>query len=183
MPVQEQERVVATTPADPWRPPTSAPVSLAPAPRLPAAPRSGRPRGGGPRPAADLDVRLHAPLPQVVIVRVAGEVDQRGATLLAQRVGHQLSRAQHVVLDLGEVCALAPAGVDALTDLHRSACGHGTTLYLTGAEHDAIRGPLQVAGVDRLFVRAPSADAVTALHRPGIVSPPAAPRRAAAALR
>lgn len=58
---------------------------------------------------SDLDLRLHKPRPDVVIVRVIGTVDSFGASLLAQRVGAQLNRAGHVVIDLGGVSVLGPA--------------------------------------------------------------------------
>ncbi len=73
----------------------------------------------------DLDVRLHKPRPDVVIVRVIGTVDRFGAALLAQRVGAQLNRAGHVVIDLGGVSVLGPRGLAVLRTLHHQAGGAG----------------------------------------------------------
>jgi anti-anti-sigma factor len=117
----------------------------------------------------DLEVRLHTPIPQVVIVRVAGTVDRAGAALLTERVGQQLTRADHVVLDLAEVAVMGADGVRVLCDLHRQASAYGTALHLAGADQPAINGPLRAAGMDQLIALAPSADAVIALlHRTAI---------------
>ena len=112
-------------------------------------------------------MRLHAPLPHAVIVRVAGVVDAPGAALLAQRVAQQLPRAVHVVLDLDEVAVLCPAGVAILADLHRDALAHGALLHIAGAGHDAVAGPLRAAGLDHQLCLTWSADAAIALlpHR------------------
>ena len=58
----------------------------------------------------DLELRVHAPIPEVVIVRVSGTVNRLTAAVLASRVGHQIGRAPHVVVDLGEVTAMDPGG-------------------------------------------------------------------------
>jgi anti-anti-sigma regulatory factor len=55
-----------------------------------------------------MDLRLHMPGPDVVIVRVSGAVDPVTAPVLAALVGKQLLRMPHVVLDLGEVSVLGP---------------------------------------------------------------------------
>jgi anti-anti-sigma regulatory factor len=55
-----------------------------------------------------MDLRLHMPRPDVVIVRVSGAVDPVTAPVLAALVGKQLLRMPHVVLDLGEVSVLGP---------------------------------------------------------------------------
>ncbi|HEX4103755.1 MAG TPA: STAS domain-containing protein [Pseudonocardiaceae bacterium] len=51
------------------------------------------------------------PRPDVVIVRVSGAVGGGTAPVLAERVGKQLLRVPHVVLDLGEVSVLGPQGL------------------------------------------------------------------------
>ncbi len=123
-------------------------------------------RGRGPQPAPEPEVRLHTPIPQVVIVRVIGAVDRCSAPLLAQRVAQQLDRAAHVVLDLGEVAVLACNGVETLIDLHREAHARGRTLYIAGVDHEPISRALRRTGVDQMLTLAPSADAVIALlHR------------------
>lgn len=126
-----------------------------------------------------LDVRLHEPIPQVVIVRVAGTVDEDAAALLARRVGQQLGRAAHVVLDLGEAQDMGTAGVGVLLDLLREARRLGATLHIAGADDNAVRRPLQQAEPDQLLVLAPCADAVIALlaHHPGAVDTGSRPIR------
>jgi anti-anti-sigma regulatory factor len=55
-----------------------------------------------------MDLRLHMPRHDVVIVRVSGAVNPVTAPVLAALVGKQLLRMPHVVLDLGEVSVLGP---------------------------------------------------------------------------
>ncbi|HEX6403256.1 MAG TPA: STAS domain-containing protein [Pseudonocardiaceae bacterium] len=81
----------------------------------------------------NLDLRLHTPIPEVVIVRVAGTVDRFTSPVLAQRVAHQLTRAPHVVIDLGEVTAVDPRGVTGLLKLHHQATAHGTQIHIARA--------------------------------------------------
>jgi anti-anti-sigma factor len=110
----------------------------------------------------DLELRVYAPIPEVVIVRVSGIVATRTAVVLAQRVGHQLSRAPHVVVDLGEVTAMDPRGLAVWRTLHRQASATGTEIHLVRAEHDAVRPALRTTGLDQLFTLDSTADAVIA---------------------
>jgi anti-anti-sigma factor len=110
----------------------------------------------------DLELRVYAPTPDVVIVRVSGTVTRGTAAVLAKRVGHQLTRAPHVVVDLGEVTAVDPAGLAVLLTLHQRASVNGTQIYLARAGHDAVRPALQTVGLAQLFTLAPTADAVIA---------------------
>lgn len=127
--------------------------------------RSGPWAGGGERELMDL--RLHAPRPDVVIVRVSGPVDGLAARLLADRVGKQLHRALHVVIDLGDVSVLDRRGLTVLLTLHQQALARGTQLHLVGAEHDAVCRPLQATGLAQLLSLESTADAViAALPRP-----------------
>ncbi len=123
----------------------------------------------GPRPRADgdepelMDLRLHAPRRDVVIVRVSGAVDRpTAARLLADRVGKQLHRAPHVVLDLGGVSVLDCRGVAVLSTLHQQAMRRGTQLHVVGAEHRAVRRALHATGLAQLLSLEATADAVIA---------------------
>jgi anti-anti-sigma factor len=98
----------------------------------------------------------------VVIVRVSGTVNRRGAQLLAELARKQLNRAPHVVIDLGDVSALGPRGVAALLTLHQEAMARGTDLHIVGAEHDAVHRPLLVTGLTQLLSLDSTADAVIA---------------------
>ncbi|MGI9000975.1 MAG: STAS domain-containing protein [Pseudonocardia sp.] len=119
----------------------------------------------GATPEPNLEVRLHSPTREVVVVRVGGMLDTLSAPLLAERVGQQLSRAPHVVIDLGDVTSVTVAGVAALSCLHRQAMEAGTQLHLA-AEHDTVRQALHVAELDQLFPIAPTAAAVLACLEP-----------------
>jgi len=110
-----------------------------------------------------MDLRLHAPRPDVVIVRVSGPVDRpMAARLLADRVGKQLHRAPHVILDLGGVVVLDCRGAAVLSTLHQQAITRGTQLHVVAAEHDAVRRALHAAGLAQLLSPEATADAVIA---------------------
>jgi len=110
----------------------------------------------------DLELRVYAPIAEVVIVRVSGTVNTRTAAVVAKRVGHQFTRAPHVVVDLGEVTAADPRALTVLRTLHRQATATGTEIHLVRAEHDAVRPALRTAGLDQLFTIDSTAEAVIA---------------------
>jgi anti-anti-sigma factor len=114
----------------------------------------------------DLDVRVYTPIPEVVIVRVGGAVDRFTAPVLAQRFEKQLTRAPHVVVDLGDVTAVDPRGLAALRTLHDQATASGTEIHITRAEDDTVRNALQITGLDELFSLDPTAETVIANFRP-----------------
>ena len=114
-----------------------------------------------PEPEPPLDVRLYAPCHEVVVVRVSGSVDAGSAGLLDERVGQQLSRSPHVVVDLSDVSYLGSHAVDVLRRLQERACAAGSRLHLT-AEHDAVRRPLHLSGLDEVVPVSAAADAVVA---------------------
>jgi anti-anti-sigma factor len=114
-----------------------------------------------------MDVRLHMPRPDVVIVRVSGTVGGVTAPVLAERVGKQLLRVPHVVLDLGEVSVLGPQGLTVLLMLCREAMARGVELHVVGVERDAVRRPLHARGLAQLVRFDATVDAVIAeLPRP-----------------
>jgi anti-anti-sigma regulatory factor len=56
------------------------------------------------------------------------------APVLAERVGKQLLRVPHVVLDLGEVSVLGPQGLTVLLMLCQEAMARGVELHVVGVE-------------------------------------------------
>jgi anti-anti-sigma factor len=130
--------------------------------------RSGsRSRAGGGAEPELMDVRLHMPRPDVVIVRVSGAVGGMTAPVLAERVGKQLQRVPHVVLDLGEVSVLGPQGLTVLLMLCQEAMARGVELHVVGVERDAVRRPLHARGLAQLVRFDATVDAVIAeLPRP-----------------
>lgn len=147
----------------------TAPVPLA-IPELPSGPLPPTVRSSAltwtPAPPLALEVRNHEAHPEVVIVRIRGTVGDVGAAQLAARVGGQLGRAVHVVVDLAEVRVLRRAGVDVLLGLHRAATARGTQLHIIGSEQGAVAPALQRLHHDRLLCLAISVDAVIALLLP-----------------
>jgi anti-anti-sigma factor len=117
---------------------------------------------GEPEQRLDLDLRLHAPIPEVVIVRVSGTVNTHTAPLLAQRVGQQLTRAPHVVVDLSQVTVLDPSALAVLVTLYHKALSSGTQIHIAGADHDTVRSARCITGLDQLLTLHPTADAVIA---------------------
>jgi MFS superfamily sulfate permease-like transporter len=108
-----------------------------------------------------LDVRLHAPTHDIVIVWVAGPVGSASAPLLTLRVRQQFERAAHVILDLSSVTWLDPHVAAGLRALGTHAEGCGTRLHIAGAENPAITEPLR--HLDSAHVAAGPADAVLAV--------------------
>lgn len=166
--------------------PTAAPVhGRVPAPEVPGAPQSvEQPTGESPDERSEfqpqvgtgaalalMDVRLHMPTPDVVIMRVSGTVDRRNARLLVELAGKQLHRAPHVVLDLSDVSVLDPQGLTALFPLYQQTMARGTKLHIVGTEHDPVSRQFQATGLAQLFTVDSTADAVIAsLPRPVISS-------------
>jgi anti-anti-sigma factor len=127
----------------------------------------GERSGSGPRPGGGgepelMDLRLHMPRPDVVIVRVSGAVDPVAAPVLAALVGKQLLRVPHVVLNLGEVTVLGPQGLTVLLMLYQEAMARGVELYVVGVERDAVRRPLHARGLAQLVRFDATVDAVVA---------------------
>jgi anti-anti-sigma factor len=113
------------------------------------------------RTADPVEVRLHAPVPDVVVVRVVGALDGPSVSLLSERVRQQYRRARHVVIDLGDVTFLGASGLSVLRDLLRRASKVGVRLYLA-ADHRAVCRPLHLARFDDEPVLGPSADLILA---------------------
>ncbi len=126
----------------------------------------------------DLELRIHAPIPEVVIVRVSGTVDRRTAPVVAKRVSHQLTRAPHIVVDLGDVPAVDPGALAVLRTLHQHAIDNGTEIHLVRAEYDAVRRALRTMALDQMFTLDSMAEAVIAgLPRQATSHPRSSPER------
>jgi anti-anti-sigma factor len=113
------------------------------------------------RGAPRLDVRLHVPIPDVVVVRVSGSVDEATSLELARRVGQQLGRAPHVVIDLQDVGSLCGRSLRLLCALQRRAVAKGTQLHVSAERGDVLRS-LQRSGLDQLVPVCPAAELVVA---------------------
>lgn len=121
--------------------------------------RSGRAGGGEPE---RVDLRLHRPRPDVVIVRLSGTVDELTAPVVAARVSKQLHRAPHVVVDLGQVSVLGPQGRTVLFMLHQQAMTLGAQLHVVGVERDSLRRPLHARDLAQLVSFDATVDTVIA---------------------
>src|SRR5439155_3348351 len=92
---------------------------------------------------APLDIRLHAPTTDTVIVWVAGPLRLADAPLLMLRVRQQFERALHVILDLSSVTWLEPPVAAHLCILEAHADSYGCRLHIAGAENAAVAEPLR----------------------------------------
>lgn len=115
-----------------------------------------------------MDLRLHAPRPDVVIVRVSGPVDEQAACVLADRVCKQLNRAPHVIVDLGHVSTLCPPGLTVLSTLFQLAMAQQTRLHVVVAEHDELQ--LRTTSLAALLSRESTADAVISVLSEPVMS-------------
>jgi MFS superfamily sulfate permease-like transporter len=108
-----------------------------------------------------LDVRLHAPTTDTVIVWVAGPIRRADASLLTLRVRQQFQRARHVILDLSSVTWFDPPVAADLHTLHVHADSRGCRLHIAGAQNAAIAEPLRRLAPAHQLAHGP-ADAVLA---------------------
>jgi anti-anti-sigma regulatory factor len=109
-----------------------------------------------------LDVRLHAPTTDTVIVWVAGPIRRVDAPLLRLRVRQQFERAVHVILDLSSVTWLDPVVAADLRALEAHADSRGCRLHIAGAENPAVAEPLLHLDSTHQLANGP-ADAVLAV--------------------
>jgi anti-anti-sigma regulatory factor len=107
------------------------------------------------------DVRLHSPVPDVVVVRLCGPLDESACGLLALRADQQFGRATHVVIDLPDARFLAQHSLSMLRVLHQRATAAGTKIYVS-TEHDEVRRSLRSSQLDQLVRICPAAETVVA---------------------
>jgi hypothetical protein len=69
-----------------------------------------------------LEVRLHSPRPDILIVRPSGALTGITAAQLGERIVHRGRWACHVVVDVGDLAPVTPAAVPALAEQARR-CG------------------------------------------------------------
>jgi anti-anti-sigma regulatory factor len=141
--------------------PEPAPVDLSafvPSPRPESHPRAVPERD------APLDVRLHAPNPDTVIVRVLGPLDGRSCATLAVRVRQQLHRAPHVILDLSSVTWMDLRVASELRAMRATAARCGSHLHVA-AENERVVEGLRLIGLGEHVVPC-TADAVLACLAP-----------------
>lgn len=97
----------------------------------------------------------------VVVVHVAGELDDPEAAELVADLGVWFDAGSEVLLDLSEVSVVGSGGIAALLLAHRRATGRGATLRLACGDSRAVRRALQITGTLTAF------DVVDARPRPG----------------
>lgn len=113
-------------------------------------------------PSELMDLRLHRPRPDVVIVRVSGTVGSTTAPRLIKLVGKQLTRAPHVIIDLGNAGVLSPEGLMALRVFYHQAMAREGQLHVVGARSDAIHHSLKATAPNHVLPPTATADTVIA---------------------
>jgi MFS superfamily sulfate permease-like transporter len=121
-----------------------------------------------------LDIRLHAPTPDTVIVWVAGPIRRADAPLLTRRVRQQFERALHVILDLSSVTWLDPPVAADLRTLEAHADSCGCRLHIAGAENAAIIEPLRRLESAHQLANGPADAVLAALAARGAGATPVA---------
>jgi anti-anti-sigma regulatory factor len=111
-----------------------------------------------------LDVRLHAPTPDIVIVRVIGSLYPRNCAMLTVRVRQQLHRASHVVLDLSSVTWMDLQVAGELRALHARAVDCGVHLHIAADNERVVEGLRRIELGERVVPG--TADAVLACLAP-----------------
>lgn len=121
-------------------------------------------------PSELMDLRLHRPQPDVVIVRVSGTVGSTTAPTLIELIGKQLTRASHVIIDLGNTGVLSPEGLMVLRVLYQQAMAREGQLHVVGARSDAIRHFLKATAPGHVLPHDATADTVIAGLPPQVTS-------------
>jgi anti-sigma B factor antagonist len=140
-------------------------------PHLQVLPHSGEQRTAGPPATAEqmLQVRRIVHRPDLVVIKVAGEIDEMSVKLLNHALWQDLTAA--TVLDLSRVTFLGAAGLRVITCAAERARAEHRRLGLVVATHLVAR-VLRVCGMDDLLPTFTTlSDAVREL------SSPAAPAR------
>jgi anti-sigma B factor antagonist len=96
----------------------------------------------------DLDVERDG---DVVVVRVAGEVDMLTTPMVSELISEQLGTdLSTLVLDMRRVGFLGSSGLAALVTARDEASSQGVALRLVSADHAVLR-PLTATGLAELF--------------------------------
>lgn len=106
----------------------------------------------GPLPAErQIQVQAERVGPDVVVVRVSGEIDLLTAGVLRERLREDLDPAgRAIVLDLTEVSFLGSAGLSEIVTVARAGADRGTTICLVASNRAVLR-PLEITGLLSLF--------------------------------
>ena len=100
--------------------------------------------------ADGMDLTVHVPADDQLVIDVHGELDMLTSPQLRREVLDRLPAAALVVLALDEVSFLGTSGLAALIELREHAQRSGTTLRLACTERRVLR-PLSIAGLHHLF--------------------------------
>jgi anti-sigma B factor antagonist len=90
----------------------------------------------------------------VLVVRVAGEIDLRTAPDLQEALGESLEQMKggRVVVDLSAVTFLGSAGLAALAQAAKQADDHESELRIVVGSNHLVRRPIELMGLDHVLV-------------------------------
>lgn len=86
-----------------------------------------------------------------VFLQPCGELDMLTTPTMSVALQAALEPGRRVVLDLGRVTFLGTHGIRVLLDAWRSAQADGGELFITGAGHRTVAGPLALTGIDKIL--------------------------------
>jgi anti-sigma B factor antagonist len=120
----------------------------------------GTAASANPPAAHGLKITVEEREPDAVVVGVTGELDMLTARMLGDALRPVLNRAgRTVVIDLSGVGFLGSAGLSELVAAQHTATRNGTAMRLAGGDGPAVRRPLEVTGLMRVFELYDSVDA------------------------
>lgn len=91
-----------------------------------------------------MSLQVETPMPWVRVLRTTGALDSAAAARLVDCVRSQLNRgAEHIVLDLGGIELLTPAGLAALVAAGQSTSAVGAALHLAGVLRPEVSAAVQ----------------------------------------
>ena len=105
----------------------------------------------GEQPAEPLRITIEQPRPDVVVVRVTGDLDLLTAPIFRERLLPLLDEpARTVLVELGGVDFLGSAGLSELASAYDLATSRGIGFVLVAGSRAVLR-PLEVTGLATLF--------------------------------
>ncbi|SMD17145.1 STAS domain-containing protein [Lentzea albidocapillata] len=111
-----------------------------------------------PDPTALATVVVDRPAPDVVVLRVSGELDTTSSGALTSPLEtHVAEGLRAVVVDLGGVRFLGSAGLEALVLGQQRASKAGVEFVVVASNRAALR-PIEATGLDAVFTIVKSAD-------------------------
>jgi anti-anti-sigma factor len=127
--------------------------------------RSGDETVGGVRSVCDAEelvcFTIEEPAPEVLVVRVAGELDLLTSPLLDQHLLSQIVKGRgHLVVDFSAVDFFGAVGLGSIVAAGEAALRRGVRLHLTGAHNRVVGRVLEITNLHTTFDIQPTVESV-----------------------